>query len=165
MRFSPYAMTDYGLQHPAGTVLPFNFDLYGPTPASAVPAAWNLYWALTPEIDRFLDLPFGDYGGFRVLCDAHPFRNAGLVGTALKRSPDLAEILSTDTPSGFARYFVTRTDSIYEALGSGYQQDIMLRLPILSERLEMAQALVEAREAAELCQSIVAVDFRARKRL
>lgn len=164
MRFSPYAMTDYGLQHPTGTVLPFNLDPCGHTQAAAL-AAWNLYWAVTPEIDRFLDLPFGDYGGFRELCATHPFRNSGLVATALMNSPDLVGVLSTDTPEGFSVYFANHTGDLYAALGSGYWQDMALRLPNLSERLEMAQALVEARDAAALCQSVVAVDFRARKRL
>lgn len=153
MRFSPYDMADYGLHHSAGILLPFEI-------APEKEAEWNLFWATVPELDAFLDLQFDDFDGYHALIETFPFSRRQQA-KSITRLTVAEELIDGCTPAEAALVLRGLAPEIHEILGAGYGE----WLNTIEARLAMAQSLVDMREAAALCQSVVAVDFRARKRL
>lgn len=148
MRYSPYCLSDYGLQHAGGSVVPISMLTYDE-------AAWNLYWAALPELDLYLDLQYEDFTGFRALTATFPFARKGSLSAMLDASPGLYTALRVGPPAEAAAYLRTMSAGLI-------QPDLLT--PTLA-RLEMAQQLIEMKEAQALCKSVVAVDFRAGRRL
>jgi hypothetical protein len=152
MRYSPYDMSDYGLQHAGGFVSPLNMPAYSE-------GAWNLYWASIPELDRFLDVPYEDFDKFREECKNFPFARKVKVDQLLYAVPLLLNTLETEDP----------ITMMYILRGFRNEVDEIVRIPGWLEgveaRLTLAQTLVDTKEAAAVCSSVVAVDFKARRRM
>ena len=154
MRYSPYAMEDYGLQHGAGVVSPF-----GTTPGSE--AEWNLYWASLPELDKYLTIGYEDFGAFKAAGADFPFLRRVKLREMFKADQGLAKHLEFGTPAETAKYLQANERLHHRHLGDGYAG----WRETVGSRLAMAQSLVDVKEAVALCQSVIAVDFKARRRM
>lgn len=155
MRFSPYAMEDYGLRHGAGFVLPVGMPTHDD-------AAWNMSWASVPEYDKFLDLGYEDFGGFRGLISSFPFAMRGQAMMLMQGYPELAAAFAHGTPEEAS----AATRSLPPAALSYYFGALSKAwITTTTGRLQMAQTMVDVSEAAEICKNVIAVDFRNRGRL
>lgn len=153
MRYSPYAMQDYGLQHRGGAVCPLPMKQYDE-------AMWNLIWASTPELDKYLDIAYEDFSTFKKLNLGFPFENK-IRADRLLTLPGMRDVFAVHTPQAAFRYTQERATGI--RLLHGATADTWMST--VAARLGMAQTLVDLKEAEALCQSIMVVDFRARRRL
>lgn len=158
MRYSPYEMKDYGLQHGGGVVYPFPNDFKSATAESE--AMWNLTWLAIPEVDSYLDVPYEDFAAFNTLLQAFPYHLTVWVRDVLKRYPAIIQALSTMEPTAFMRALST---ALRQPLA--HHRDPGVLLQTMWHRADTAQALIDVRDAAAVCQSVVAVDFRARRRM
>lgn len=154
MRFSPYPMEDYGLQHGGGVVSPFG-EAPGREPE------WNLYWASIPELEKYLEIGYEDFDSFKLLSRTFPHLRQVKLQGLLKADQGMANHLEFDTPAQTAKYIQVNERLHHRYLGDGYAG----WRETVESRLAMAQSLVDVKEASALCQSVVAVDFRARRRM
>lgn len=153
MRFSLYDMADYGLQHSEGTLHPFKVR-------SSDEAAWNLLWSSIPEVDAFLDLKPDDFPTYQALLQDYPFRRQYLVMRAGAATGALS-MMDGATPAAAARILSGVSPEFRRILAGDFDEWAQA----VHVRLGMAQSLIDTKEAAALCQAVVAVDFRAGKRL
>lgn len=154
MRYSPYAMEDYALQHREGSLSLFRMTAYDE-------AAWNLYWAAIPKLDALLDMPFEDFDRFRVFSTEFPFIIKIKCDEVLARVPELRHELGSAEPKDALGTLHTHMSAVYETLGPLS----LTWLEIVAGRLALAQSLVDVKEAAAICKAVVAVDFKAGRRL
>lgn len=155
MRFSPYAMTDYGLQHGSGVVLPFQLNTSDSS--AEAEARWNVYWASIPEIDAFLDIRWEDFDGFRALTKSFPYSRTTQADNLLRVCPGLGG----DITPAEASAMLSQHPQIIRTV---VRDDPQKWLETTIGRLQLAQSLVDVSDAAALCKSIVQVDFRAGRR-
>lgn len=153
MRYSPYEMEDYGLRHGAGTVAPAEI-------APTDEALWNLCWASIPEYDAYLDLRYEDFEGFRALARAFPYSRKQRASALIASCPRLGLVLATGTPREAAQALPQHATAISTIFGVSAAEWVTT----VAGRLELAQTLVDVRDAAEVCRNVVRVDFRRGKR-
>ena len=154
MRYSPYEMSDYGLQHQGGSVTPITAEVYNE-------AEWNLHWASIPELDGYLNLPYEDFDAFRSMTQEFPFLRKGQVEALLNACPPLRTALETGTPAQASELLQANHGTVKTIFGETTRS----WLATVMARLEMAQSMFNMGDAADLCKSIVVVDFKAQKRL
>lgn len=153
MRFSPYAMADYGLQHRGGSSVPLPLNPYSE-------GQWNLLWTAVPEYDDFLNLKYEDFDAYWEMLKSFPFQQAAQARLLLT-APALASAFASGTP-----------EQVLTALQQYRSQALAVFYPWgdrqfdkMVARLKMAQSLVDMSEAAALCSNVLRVDFRAGRRL
>lgn len=154
MRFSPYAMEDYGLQHGGGVVSPF-----GKAPGSE--PEWNLYWASIPELDKYLEIGYEDFDSFKLLGETFPHLRRVKLQELFKADQGLAKHLELGTPAQVGKYLQANERLHQMYLGDGYAT----WKETVESRLVMAQVLIDVKDASALCQSVIVVDFKTRRRL
>lgn len=154
MRYSPYDMMDYGLQHRGGSVSPVSMLRYDE-------ATWNLYWASMPQLDAFLDLAYEDFEGFKALGQAFPFAAKVQADSVLLALHGLKPVLRNEEPKIAWTALQAYGPDLRTILGPA----AVGWLTTVGTRLTMAQSLVDVKEAAALCRAVVAVDFKAGRRL
>ena len=154
MRYSLYDMKDYGLQHRGGSVCPIHMSTYDE-------ATWNLHWAAIPQLDGFLDLKFEDFEGFKALGKAFPFVKVVQTNNVLAALPWMRILLAESNPNVTAEALRAHAGDLRTVLGPAMPG----WLTTVEARLNLAQSLVDVKDAAAVCQSVVAVDFRAGRRL
>lgn len=152
MRFSPYDMTEYSLQTKTVRLSPMQ-DKNG----SIAEGEWNLVWASIPEFDDFLNLRRNDFKEFNRLVRAFPYpRLLGARGI-YRRYTELHGVLQKGSPQDASGVIVR---------ASLYSPDIAAAIDLhtMQARLAMAQSLIDVKEASVICQNILTVDFKARRR-
>lgn len=143
MRYSPYEAQDYGLQHDKGTLLPFT--------SVSTEAEWNLIWLVVPQLDAYLDIQHSDFTTYRESLATFPFLTVVKARALLVDFPSL-EVLGTATPA--------EAVEVLQPFQAEHEW-----LQGVEARAAMAQSLIDVKDATALCDSVIAVDFRARRRL
>lgn len=152
MQFSPYDQSDYALQTRTGPVC-----LGSPLGEGM----WNLVWAAHPELDNLLTVRYEDFDTFREMSKVFPFLRLVLTARLYGDSEPLRDAFNFGTPNDAMKAIASN----YSLVVARFKHDAMSWTNTVEARLDMAQSLVDLREAAEVCRAVVAVDFRTRRRL
>lgn len=163
MRYSPYPASEYALKSEGQCFNPMFPEVNKGAPTDYDEAKWNLYWALIPELDQLLELQHGDFDGYARICKSIKFERKITANGMLAADRHLEAMLLHREPAELYGYLQAHKDTMLKVALS--PDDVDGWLEIMRVRLFSAQALIDVRDAAEVCRSVVAVDFRARKRL
>lgn len=155
MRFSPYPMSEYVLQTMTTRLSPLQFKAN-----DICEAEWNLLWASLPELDDFLNLRRDDFRAFNQLIQVFPYKRGLRVRDLYCQFPAIYRVLSAGTPREVAQTL----DSLAALHPTLLGTETTDWLQTVKSRLAMAQSLLDVKEASAICQNILAVDFKARRR-
>lgn len=154
MRFSPYDQSEYALQTDTGCLSPL------PTiPGGYAVPEWNLLWAGIPELDDLLNLRRNDFHGFNQLVATFPYKRVLNLRNLYHNHAEIHAAMGNGAPT-----------EAWAALKELVAHRQAKNLPVFMDMIEVearlakAQALIDVKEAADICHNILTVDFKARRR-
>lgn len=105
-------------------------------------------------------MDYEDFDAFKDLNLVFPFERKGQADRVITQFPEVGLAFMVGTPHEAFAALSGRVSEICSIIvGAG------VWMATVTSRLDMAQALVDVTEAAALCRSIIAVDFKARRRM